>query len=66
MAGGKFAFDTFCTNKNFPDGLLIASTGNYTPTSYTISTTSTGRKDGKAVKIVTSGTGKRIATTCKS
>ncbi len=64
MAGGKFAFDTFCTNKKFPDGLLIASTGTYTPTSYTIATTSTGIKDGKPVKIVTTGTGQRVAPSC--
>lgn len=65
MAGGKLAFDTFCTNKRFPDGLLIASTGTYTPTSYAITTNSTGTKDGKPVKIVTTGTGTRTAPTCK-
>ena len=66
MAGGKLVFDTFCTNKRFPDGLLVASRGTYTPTTYTLSTTSTGTKGGKPVKIVTSGAGKRVAESCKA
>jgi hypothetical protein len=40
--GGKLVFDTFCTNKRFPDGLLASSRGSYTPTSYSILTTSKG------------------------
>ena len=64
MEGGKFVYDTFCTNKRFPDGLLISSKGTYTPNSYTIATTSTGTKDGGAVKIVTTGGGQRIGA-CK-
>ena len=64
MTNGKLAFDTFCTNKHFPDGLLVSSRGSYTPTSYFISTTSTGSKDGKPVRILTTGTGKRIANSC--
>jgi hypothetical protein len=64
MSDGRLVFDTFCTNKRFPDGLLVASRGEYTPTTYTITTTSTGTKDGKPVKIVTTGTGKRVAARC--
>ena len=63
-SGGRLVFDTFCTNKRFPDGLLVASRGSYTPTTYSISTTSTGTKNGKPVKIVTTGAGKRVAESC--
>ncbi|MBA2932878.1 DUF3617 family protein [Sphingomonas sp. CGMCC 1.13654] len=63
-ANGKLVFDTFCTNKRFPDGLLVASRGSYTPTSYTISTTSTGMRNGKPVRILTTGTGKHVADAC--
>lgn len=63
-ANGKLAFDTFCTNKRFPDGLLVSSRGSYTPTSYSISTTSTGTRDGKPVRILTTGTGKHVADAC--
>jgi hypothetical protein len=61
---GKLVFDTFCTNKRFPDGLLVSSRGSYTPTSYSISTMSTGMRDGKPVRIQTTGTGKRVADAC--
>ena len=61
---GKLVFDTFCMNKRFPDGLLVSSRGSYTPTSYAISTTSTGTRDGKPVRILTTGTGKRVADAC--
>jgi hypothetical protein len=64
MTGGKLVYDTFCTNKRFPEGLLVASKGTYTPDSYAISTLSTGTKEGEPVKIVTTGTGRRIGT-CK-
>jgi hypothetical protein len=64
LSNGALVFDTFCTNKRFPDGLLVASRGQYTPTSYTISNTSTGTKDGKPVKIQTTGTGQRVAAAC--
>lgn len=62
LIGGKLTFDTFCTNKRFPDGLLIASRGSYTPNSYAISTLTTGTRDGKPVKIVTTGTGQRTGS----
>lgn len=61
---GKLVFDTFCTNKRFPDGLLVSSRGSYTPTSYSISTTSTGMREGRPVRILTTGTGRRVADTC--
>jgi hypothetical protein len=61
---GKLVFDTFCTNKRFPDGLLVSSRGSYTSTSYSISTTSTGTRDGKSVRILTTGTGKHVADAC--
>jgi hypothetical protein len=64
MSGGQFVYDTFCTNKRFPDGLLVASKGSYTADSYKISTVSTGMKDGKPVKIVTEGSGHRTGS-CK-
>jgi hypothetical protein len=64
MSNGKLVFDTFCTNKHFPDGLLVSSHGTYTPTSYSISTISTGTKDGKPVRIVTTGSGKRVSAGC--
>lgn len=64
LVGGKLAFDTFCVNKRFPDGLLVASKGSYTPDSYEISTMSTGTKDGAPVRIVTTGTGRRTGP-CK-
>jgi hypothetical protein len=64
MTNGNLVFDTFCANKRFPDGLLVSSRGTYTPTSYTLSTTSTGTKDGKPVKIVTTGSGRRVADSC--
>jgi hypothetical protein len=62
LTGGKLVFDTFCTNKRFPDGLLIASRGTYTPNSYALSTITTGTRDGKPVKIVTTGSGQRTGT----
>jgi hypothetical protein len=61
---GRLAFDTFCTNKRFPDGLLVSSRGSYTATSYSISTTSTGTRNGKPVRILTTGTGKHVADAC--
>lgn len=61
---GKLVFDTFCTNKRFPDGLLVSSRGSYTPTSYSISTTSTGTRNGKPVRIQTTGTGRHVADAC--
>lgn len=64
MTGGKLLFDTFCTNKRFPEGLLVASKGTYTPDGYSISTLTTGTKEGKPVRIVTTGTGRRLGT-CK-
>ncbi len=64
QAGGKLVYDTFCTNKRFPDGLLIASKGTYTANSYTLSTLTTGLRDGKPVRIVTTGSGQRTGT-CK-
>lgn len=64
MTGGKLIFDTFCVNKRFPDGLLVASQGSYTPDSYKIQTISTGTKGGKPVKIVTTGDGHRTGA-CK-
>ncbi|MFT4053162.1 MAG: DUF3617 family protein [Novosphingobium sp.] len=64
MADGKLEFDTFCTNKHFPDGLLVSSRGSYTPTTYSISTTSTGVKNGKPVRIMTTGTGRRVSGSC--
>lgn len=65
MTGGKLVFDTFCTNKRFPDGLLVASRGTYTATSYSISTTSTGMRNGKPVHIETTGTGRLVGSTCR-
>ena len=64
MTGGKLAYDTFCTNKRFPEGLLVVSKGQYTADSYAISSVTTGMKDGKPVKIVTTGTGQRTGN-CK-
>jgi hypothetical protein len=65
MADGKFVFDTFCVNKRFPEGLLIASKGTYTPRSYSMSSLSTGTRKGLPVKIVTTGTGQWTGPTCK-
>lgn len=62
--GGKLVYDTFCVNKRFPEGLLVASHGTFTPDSYSIWTTSTGTKEGQPVKIVTTGTGRRTGP-CK-
>jgi hypothetical protein len=61
---GKLVYDTFCVNKRFPEGLLVASHGSFTPDSYDISTTSTGTKEGQPVKIVTTGSGRRTGA-CK-
>ncbi|MDB5687576.1 MAG: hypothetical protein JWR77_2165 [Rhizorhabdus sp.] len=63
-AGGKLVYDTFCTNKRFPEGLLIASKGTYTANTYTLSTLTTGLREGKPVKIVTTGSGQRTGI-CK-
>ena len=65
LSDGKLLFDTFCTNKRFPEGLLVSSKGSYTPDSYAITTVSTGSKEGRPVKIVTTGSGKRVAPTCR-
>ncbi len=59
MRDGKLVYDTFCTNKRFPEGLLIASKGVYTASSYAIATLTTGTKDGEPVRITTTGTGQR-------
>jgi hypothetical protein len=64
MANGRLVFDTFCTNKRFPDGLLVASRGSYTPTSYAISTTSTGTRNGRPVRILTKGGGQQVSASC--
>ncbi len=65
MSDGRLVFDTVCTNKRFPDGLLVSSRGTYTPTNYTLSTTSTGTRNGKPVTILTTGAGRRVADSCK-
>ena len=65
-ANGRLVFDTFCVNKRFPEGLLVSSKGAYTPTSYAISTASTGTKNGAPVKILTTGAGKHVAGSCKT
>lgn len=64
MSNGKLVFDTFCTNERFPDGLRVLSRGTYTSRSYEISTMSTGKRDGKPVKILTTSSGKRVADGC--
>lgn len=64
MVGGMLIYDTFCTNKRFPDGLLVASKGHYTATNYTLSTLTTGTRNGEPVKIVTTGSGQRTGP-CK-
>lgn len=64
LAGGKLVYDTFCVNKRFPEGLLVASKGSYTADSYEISTLTTGTKEGEPVKIMTIGSGRRTGT-CK-
>jgi len=61
---GRIVFDTFCTNRHFPEGLLVSSRGSYTPTAYGISTTSTGTKNGRPVLILTTATGNLVAGTC--
>ncbi|WP_454885053.1 DUF3617 domain-containing protein [Sphingomonas oryzagri] len=64
LAGGKITYNTFCTNKHFPDGLLVSSHGTYTPISYSISTISTGMRNGKPVRITTQGSGQRVSGAC--
>lgn len=64
MGAGKLIYDTFCTNKRFPEGLLVASKGSYTGDSYDITTLTTGIKEGEPVKIVTTGNGRRTGP-CK-
>ena len=64
ITDGRLVFDTFCTNHRFPAGLLVASTGTYTATTYQITTTSTGLRDGRPLRIVTKGSGQRVAETC--
>lgn len=64
MSKGKLVYDTFCTNQRFPDGLRVVSRGTYTPDSYSISTTSTGMKGGKPVRILTTGAGKHVSKAC--
>jgi hypothetical protein len=66
LANGRLVFDTFCVNKRFPEGLLVSSRGAYTPTSYAISTTSTGTRNGAPVKILTTGSGRHVAGSCKT
>lgn len=64
MSNGKLTFDTFCTNDRFPEGLRVLSLGTYTPSSYDIRSTATGKRKGKPVKIVTTGSGKHVANAC--
>ncbi|SDD43357.1 Protein of unknown function [Sphingomonas sp. YR710] len=64
MVGGTLIYDTFCTNKRFPDGLLVASKGHYTATNYSLATLTTGTRNGEPVKIVTTGSGQRTGP-CK-
>jgi hypothetical protein len=59
MSGGRFEYVTFCTNRRFPQGLTIASTGTYAPGSYAMHSVATGAKGGRPVRIVTDGTGRR-------
>jgi len=64
LSNGTILFDTFCTNKRFPAGLLVVSQGSYSPTSYSFTTISTGTRNGKPVRIVTRGSGTRLSETC--
>ena len=64
IADGRIAYDTFCSNRRFPQGLLVSSRGTYTPTSYAIATVSSGTQDGKPVRITTQGSGRWVSGTC--
>ncbi|MDE2405184.1 MAG: DUF3617 family protein [Sphingomonadales bacterium] len=64
MDGGRLTYETFCTNRRFPEGLLISSHGTWTPGSYSIASTATGTRKGKPVLIRTTSTGTRVAGTC--
>lgn len=61
---GRIEFDTFCTNRHFPEGLLVSSRGTYTPTTYAITTRSTGTRNGKPVRIETTGIGHLVGGAC--
>ena len=63
-ANGRIDFTTFCTNHHFPEGLLVSSRGTWTPTQYQITTTSTGTRNGKPVRIETTGTGRLVGGAC--
>jgi hypothetical protein len=66
MAGGKLVFDTFCTNRRFPEGLLVSSRGTYTANSYAIATSCTGMRNGRAVHIETTGSGRLVGGSCRA
>lgn len=61
---GQIDFSTYCTNHHFPEGLLVSSHGTWTPTHYQITTTSTGTRNGKPVRIETTGTGRLVGGAC--
>lgn len=65
LENGRLAFDTFCTNRRFPEGLLVSSRGTWTPRSYAIASSATGTRNGKPVLIRTTGTGTFVGETCK-
>lgn len=63
-ADGRLEYEATCVNARFPDPMKVASAGRWSTTSYDFRSVTTGTRKGKPVKIVTEGSGRRIAPTC--
>lgn len=65
MANGQISGSSTCTSKKMKTPVTVTSTGTYNATSYNVRSVTTGTYKGKPAKIVTSGSGKWVAASCK-
>lgn len=57
MAGGKISGTASCLSPRLTEPLKVVTTGTYTARSYAMRSVSTGKRDGKPMKVVINTTG---------
>lgn len=64
MAGGKISGSASCLSPRLTEPLKVVTTGTYGPRSYAMRSVSTGKREGKPMKVVINTTGKWLGP-CK-
>ncbi len=64
MAGGKISGTASCLSPRLTEPLKVTTTGTYSARSYAMRSVSTGKRDGKPMKVVINTTGKWLGP-CK-